>query len=163
MEIVLSLGFLVMFSVALPAMVCIAFIANFIQVKLLAFRAVYVTRRPVQVVQLGIGVWSVIIRILTVIGVITNSAVAAFVFDDTWLEEWHLVKRLVIFIFMQNLIIAARVVIELFITPVPPSVVRAREINAVVMDELMGDVVVPYPNKPKKMPSLETSGSPRIP
>merc|ERR1719389_613333 len=64
MEIVLSLGFLVMFSVALPAMVCIAFFANFIQVKLLAFRNVYVTRRPMQVVQLGIGVWSNIIRIL---------------------------------------------------------------------------------------------------
>eukprot|EP00929_Paragymnodinium_shiwhaense_P076601 TRINITY_DN393_c0_g1_i1.p1 TRINITY_DN393_c0_g1~~TRINITY_DN393_c0_g1_i1.p1 ORF type:complete len:760 (+),score=181.13 TRINITY_DN393_c0_g1_i1:92-2281(+) len=144
MEIVLALGFLIMFSVALPSMVCIAFVANFLELKLLAFRMLYVNKRARRRVQFGIGVWTVIIRILSVIGVLTNGAIACFVYNDTPIQTLPMWKRMLTFIVLQNIIIVVRVIIEVAISPVTPAIVRAREINDIVLDELTGDVAVKY-------------------
>lgn len=154
-ELVLAMGFLMMFSVALPAMVCLAFFANFVETKLIANRMLYVNKRPKRVVQLGIGVWATIIRILSLIGVITNSAIACFVFSDTAIDELPMNKRLMTFVLLQNLVIVMRVIIELFVNPVSAPITRAREVNQMVLDHLSGDVGGEVPRKPKKIPYIE--------
>jgi len=155
MEIVLAMGFLLMFSVALPAMVGLAFFANFIEDKLIANRMVYVNKRPKRVVQLGVGVWAMIIRILALIGVITNAAIACFVYNDTELDNHPEPQRLLEFIILQNLFIVLRVILELFINPVPAAITRCREINAIVLDLLSGDIENNIPPKPKAIPTIE--------
>jgi len=144
-----------MFSVVLPAMVGVAIVASFVEGKLIANRMVYVNKRPKRVVQLGIGVWAMIIRILAVIGVITNSAIACFVYNDTALDEHPPAQRLLEFIILQNLFIALRILFELFINPVPKAITRCREINAIVLDELSGNVEGRIPPKPKAIPTIE--------
>lgn len=140
MEVVLAMGFLLMFSVALPSMVCLSFVAAYVQRKLIANRMVYVNQRAMRVYQLGIGVWTTIIRVLSLIGVITNLAIACFIYDDTPISEIPLQRRMVLFIFLQNFVIVVRVIIELFINPVPAAITRAREINEIVIEDLAGDV-----------------------
>jgi len=175
MEIVLAMGFLLMFSVALPAMVGLAFIANFVEDKMIAHRMMYVNKRPRRLVQVGIGVWSTIIRVLSLVGVITNAAIACFVFEDVDLFDsgavvspyvgdsiehraqmkgTFLATRLLDFVILQNLVIIIRVIIELFINPVPAPIIRAREINIMALDELSGDYGGQLGFRPKKIQDI---------
>merc|ERR1711933_119656 len=72
MELIFSLAFVMMFSASLPVMAGLAFLCNLLEMKLLAWRMVYVNQRPVPRGQHGIGIWSDIIRIICILSVFCN-------------------------------------------------------------------------------------------
>merc|ERR1719198_464628 len=57
MELVLSLGFVMMFSVIMPLMALLALLSNLLEMRLLAYRMTNVNQRPAPRGQEGIGAW----------------------------------------------------------------------------------------------------------
>jgi hypothetical protein len=79
------LEFAIMFSVCLGFGIClplvfpVAFAAFLVMYRLIAFRMVYVTQRPLPVGAKDIGVWSGIFNTIVVVSVFTNCGMACYV------------------------------------------------------------------------------------
>merc|ERR550534_932418 len=78
MELVISLGFIAMFSAIVPFACFVAFVSLLVEIRLLAWRITHVLRRPVPTAQVGIGVWQTIIQCLFMVSGVTS--VALFIF-----------------------------------------------------------------------------------
>merc|ERR1719193_2445815 len=78
MELIISLGFIAMFSAIVPLACFVAFVSLLVEIRLLAWRMTHVLRRPVPKAQVGIGAWQAIIQCLLMVSGVTS--VALFIF-----------------------------------------------------------------------------------
>eukprot|EP00448_Togula_jolla_P001809 CAMPEP_0170607740 /NCGR_PEP_ID=MMETSP0224-20130122/21213_1 /TAXON_ID=285029 /ORGANISM="Togula jolla, Strain CCCM 725" /LENGTH=741 /DNA_ID=CAMNT_0010932921 /DNA_START=60 /DNA_END=2285 /DNA_ORIENTATION=- len=152
MELVLSLGFVMMFAVALPVMACLAFITNLIEVKILAWRMAHVNQRARPMGQYGIGVWSDIIRILSTAAVVCNAGLAVFSMHP--IKDMDTKTKLIIFVGLQNSAMVLKFIIESFIPMRPLNLVRIQEINELAVDDIFGDDKKIVQAKSTKKPDL---------
>merc|ERR1712048_212876 len=136
MELIFSLAFVMMFSASLPVMAGLAFLCNLLEMKLLAWRMVYVNQRPVPRGQHGIGIWSDIIRLICILSVFCNVALVVFAMRP--LESCGLTVKLVIFIIAQNVALAFKQLIQVCYNDRGVNLVRIDEVNEQIVDNLLG-------------------------
>lgn len=150
MELVLSLGFVMMFAVELPVMAFLALISNMFELRLLAFKMAYVMQRSDPRGQEGIGAWQHIIQTVSVVAVIVNVGIAIFCMHP--LRDLSLKAKLAIFICAENGMLLVQRLVEATVPDKSLSLVVIEEINADAIDDIMGDVDkpvnAPWTNKP---------------
>lgn len=78
MELVISLGFVTMFSTVFPFMTFLVLISNLVELRVLAFRMCHVLRRPLPRIQDGIGAWLNIMTALTYLSCICSVGLVVF-------------------------------------------------------------------------------------
>jgi len=157
MELVMSLGMVMMFSAALPVMAFFAFICNLIEAKCLAWRMVYVNQRPIPRGQAGIGAWRDIIEAMCFLSTLCNVALVVFAMHP--LEDLSCTKKLLIFVLAQNAIMMIKQVVRSLYSAPALALTRAQEINESVADELAGQEIVTMQvqktTPPKEIESME--------
>lgn len=77
-ELVIAFAFLACFNVVLPAIAPIAFLTSLVRYRCMAYRNINILRRPVPNGAQGIGTWSSICEVISIIAVIVNCAFAVF-------------------------------------------------------------------------------------
>jgi hypothetical protein len=102
-EFMLTLGFVMMFSVALPQMAAFSLLCNLVKLKLFAYRMTTTTKRPLPVQQEGIGAWMGIMSVFATFGVIVNSAMIIFVMHP--IRNFQLQTKLVLFIVVEHVML----------------------------------------------------------
>jgi hypothetical protein len=152
MELIFSLAFVMMFSAALPVMAWLAFLCNVAEMKLLAWRMVYVNQRPVPLGQHGIGIWGDIIKVICVLAIFCN--VGLVVFSMRPVEDFGRTTKLVIFIVAQNVALAFKQLIQFCYNDRGVNLVRIDEVNEEIIDSLIGGqederIIVPKTKVPK--------------
>lgn len=78
MEVVISYGYVILFSAAFPLVPLIAYICNSLELRIDAWKLCNLTRRPHPDVAGSIGMWGSIMRFICYAGAITNTAIIVF-------------------------------------------------------------------------------------
>merc|ERR1712014_239011 len=136
MELIFSLAFVMMFSAALPVMAWLAFVCNVVEMKLLAWRMVYVNQRPVPLGQHGIGIWSDITKAICILSIITNVGLVVFAMHPV--EDLDRTTKLMIFIIAQNVAMGFKHLIQCCYNDRGVNLVRIDEVNEQIIDTLLG-------------------------
>ena len=92
MELILSLGFVMMFSVVLPVMTMLALVSNMLEIRLLGYRMANVMQRAEPRGQEGVGAWSGIVQVISTFAVICNVGLAVFAMHP--LKDFDLTVKL---------------------------------------------------------------------
>ena len=71
-RIVLQFGYLVMFAAACPLVALVMFVSNVVELRLDAIKLVRYVERPVPERTSNIGIWSSILNMLFLCGLLTN-------------------------------------------------------------------------------------------
>eukprot|EP00928_Gymnodinium_smaydae_P000526 TRINITY_DN101_c1_g1_i1.p1 TRINITY_DN101_c1_g1~~TRINITY_DN101_c1_g1_i1.p1 ORF type:complete len:719 (-),score=117.90 TRINITY_DN101_c1_g1_i1:343-2499(-) len=148
MELVLSLGFVLMFSVILPVMAFAAFVSSMLEKQFLAYKLSFVTARPPGVGQEGISSWANIIQVVSYIGVICNVALAVFQMHP--FRDYTPLTKVLIFIFAENVFLFIIEAIRAAIPEYDVVTEMCLERHAETFDEVCGETVVPCKVSPTK-------------
>lgn len=91
MELIINYGYVVMFSVACPLFPLFSFLLNILEVRVDAYKLCYLCQRPYPTPANSIGTWISIIRTVSLIGALTNTAILVFTADvfDLKIEGLH--------------------------------------------------------------------------
>mmetsp|Transcript_27171 Transcript_27171/g.5014 ORF Transcript_27171/g.5014 Transcript_27171/m.5014 type:complete len:126 (+) Transcript_27171:1870-2247(+) len=121
MEVVISYGYVILFSAAFPLVPLIAFICNSLELRIDAWKLCNLTRRPNPDVAGSIGMWGGIMRFICYAGAITNTAIIVFtagIFDmiEDTTTKW------LIFLLIEHILLLIKIVISYIIADVPKSV-----------------------------------------
>jgi len=110
MELILALGFLMMFTTIVPIMPLIALLSNLIQLRLFAFRLSYASQRPNPKGQEGFGAWADIVQFIMFVGVICNVGIGVFVLKP--FRTYDMGTKLVYFVVAEHLCILGKLCIS---------------------------------------------------
>lgn len=118
MEVVITFGYVVLFSAAYPLTPMLAVIVIAFELRVDAWKLCNLTKRPYPAESSGIGLWYDILQVMSLLGVMTNTAIIIFttnVFDgfDTG-EKW------LMFIVIEHALIIAKILIAVY-TPDKPT------------------------------------------
>jgi len=141
MELVLSCGFLMMFSVALPVMASLAFMCNLLELRLLAFKIMYVMRRPVPLGQEGIGAWSSILEMIATVAVVVNIGMA--VFSMLPLKSQPVQVKLLLFIVAEHGMLITTGIIAKRIPAATLAEANIMDVNDGCVDDVLCDASAP--------------------
>jgi len=141
MELVLSLGFLMMFAVALPVMATLAWFCNLLELRLQGFKMVYVMRRASPRGQEGIGSWQGIIMIVSKVAVIVNVGMAVFTMVPCKLMPMQM--QLLIFVAVEHMMLSVTMIIEKGTAKMDVATSTMIELAEDIGDDIMGDVSKP--------------------
>jgi len=104
LELMISLGFITMFAVILPGIAVVAFISCLLELRLQAWRLVWVRQRPVPMGQDGIGAWEDVMPFISNLSATVSVALLIFTREPISSQlEWPLAKKLIWFIIGERL------------------------------------------------------------
>merc|ERR1712166_308579 len=152
MDLVLALGFVMMFSVALPVMATLSLLSNLVELKFLAYRMMNVQQRSEPRGQEGIGAWSGIIKFVSYVAVIANAGMAYFVMHP--IKDLVLWKRLSVFVVVEHIAFFSMAVIQGSIPDQSAEQSVIEERNGDLMDEVTGDADSKVEVKTTDLPKL---------
>ena len=118
-ELVVQMGYIVMFSVALPSVAAFALANNLLEVRLDAFKALAVVRRPPASAARGIGSWANILHFLSILGIFINLLFLTFTIRPQWSSSLSLNERLLLAVAAEHVLIAAKIALDKLIPDVP--------------------------------------------
>eukprot|EP00929_Paragymnodinium_shiwhaense_P048421 TRINITY_DN24484_c0_g1_i2.p1 TRINITY_DN24484_c0_g1~~TRINITY_DN24484_c0_g1_i2.p1 ORF type:complete len:528 (+),score=124.84 TRINITY_DN24484_c0_g1_i2:306-1889(+) len=136
-ELIMCLGFVMMFSVVLPIMSFIALTYNLIVIRLFLWRLCFVNRRPMpNLVPDGLGIWNEVMDVLLNLAVVSNGTLAVFVmhpFADMAME-----RKLFIFIVAQSAMFSLKYVIMQVVAGRRLGHIRTEEVNEQAVTDILG-------------------------
>lgn len=109
LEVVMNLGYIIFFCVAFPLGPAIYWLFNVLEIKGDAYKFFTLCKRPFPREAENIGVWDDILKFLSIVGVITNTALMIFtanIFDLPLEDRWRvfiIVEHLMIFVMVMIL------------------------------------------------------------
>ena len=130
-ELALQYGYLVFFSILLPAAPVLALANNLIEVRTDALKTIYASRRTRAEAASDIGPWSAALRVLSFLGLACNLALLAVTSDffdqlavyAPWFETTG--ARLGTVIFAEHILLGLKLLID-FVVPDVPTKVKVR-------------------------------------
>ena len=111
-ELVVQMGYIVMFSVALPSVAAFALANNLLEVRLDAFKALAVVRRPPASAARGIGSWANILHFLSILGIFINLLFLTFTIRPQWSSSLSLNERILLAVAAEHVLIAAKIALD---------------------------------------------------
>jgi len=72
LEIMIQIGYVVLFSVSFPLAPLLAFVNNIFEIKIDQAKVMYFTRRPMPMGAQSIGIWKVIFQGMTTLGIFST-------------------------------------------------------------------------------------------
>ena len=122
MEIVITYGYIVMFSAAFPLLPLLALIMGVIEFRVDAFKLCNLTKRPVPYPANSIGKWQGITNSISVIGALTNTAI--FIFTTDIFDFASTSEKWIMFMVIEHGLLLFKFLIDKNIPDVPRKVRR---------------------------------------
>lgn len=117
MEVVISLGYVVIFSASFPITATLFLLLLFVELRVDAFKLTRLTQRPFPYYTNTIGVWLYIVKFLVVISTMTNIGLIIFTTNVFELDSTH--SKWLLFIILEHGIILGKYLIAFAIPDVP--------------------------------------------
>mmetsp|Transcript_42886 Transcript_42886/g.127093 ORF Transcript_42886/g.127093 Transcript_42886/m.127093 type:complete len:859 (-) Transcript_42886:27-2603(-) len=127
LELAISFALLTCFGVVLPVMALLAFLSKVVEYRLIAFRMVNVTCRPMPLAADGIGTWQRIFENICQLAVAVNVGIAVFVMHP--MREWELKNQLLAFLVLEHSFLLIQKAIGTMMSPEPEDVKRCMDFN----------------------------------
>lgn len=112
-EMVIQYGYATLFIVAYPLALIVAFVNNYVEMRVMAWKLCQLCRRPEARSSEDIGTWMEILEIVTVAAIICNSALIIFTGTMTVKYDWT--SRIYAFFGMSVILIATKYTIGYFV------------------------------------------------
>jgi hypothetical protein len=112
-ELVMQFGYTTMFVAAFPLCVLIAAFSNYVEIRVDAWKLCQLTRRPEPRGTEDIGTWFSILSFISVVAVVTNSAIT--VYTSTQLIDYTWAERSYFFIGITGLILTGKAIFSYII------------------------------------------------
>lgn len=135
LELAIGFALFTCFGILLPLLSVFALLANLVEYRLLAFRMLHVTSRPMPLSADGIGHWQAVFGVITYIAVMCNVGLAVFVMAPMGTKSPK--NQVIVFIFMEHLMLLLKVVVQWTIPDDPSDVKRIEHFNAHFIRNLM--------------------------
>jgi len=152
MELILGLGYVTMFSVAMPVMAFLAVLANLLEARLLAYRMVYVFQRTAPEPQEGIGEWKNIMTQIAYGSVVINVGLAIFLLHP--LVDYATEQKLAMFIVIEHLFLLLVKVVDNAVPEKTLANEMIEETNGEIYNVIVGDENKPVSASPSVAPAL---------
>jgi anoctamin-10/anoctamin-7 len=118
-EMVIQFGYCTLFVAAFPLAPLIAFVNNWIELRIDGWKLCEIHRRPYAVGAEDIGTWFFFLDIMSTLAVVSNMAL--FVFTGTQLK-WTATEKVVFFSVMEHVLLCLKFLIAVIIPDVPGDV-----------------------------------------
>eukprot|EP00742_Colponemidia_sp_Colp-10_P001240 GILJ01001335.1.p1 GENE.GILJ01001335.1~~GILJ01001335.1.p1 ORF type:complete len:740 (-),score=116.80 GILJ01001335.1:190-2355(-) len=141
-EMILQFGYVTLFVVSFPMAPLLAIINNVFEIRIDAYKLTKVHRRPHPYRAEDLGTWYYILEIMSVIAVVTNTAIIAFAADtsDATTVRTISTDQLWTFIIMEHALLAVKVLVKLLVPDVPNSVQILSRRHKYVVDKYIRGV-----------------------
>ena len=142
-ELIIQLGYVILFVVAFPGAPFLAFVSNWISIRVDAEKFLFLTRRPNPQGAQDIGTWESIIKAMTCAAIVTNAALVCFLLKNVGWSTANTAYKDAMFIIFTYALFGLMVVLDLAIPDVPERVEvqlkRADFINSKIIDRVADD------------------------
>jgi len=118
-EMTFQFGYATLFSSAFPLAPLLAFINNFVKIRVVAWKLLQVSRRPEPEGCEDIGTWYSILDLISLLSVVTNGMLIFFVAESYTDALWT--TRFGMFLMFEHILILGKVAAGIFIEDVPSS------------------------------------------
>ena len=140
-ELVLQLGYTTLFSAAFPLLPLLAFISQYVEIRIDGWKLCHLYRRIQPKSNEDIGIWMDVMQILTVISIFVNSGLISFTLTNLINYTWNI--RIWIFILISFGFLMLRWSIQ-YIIPDQPEYVeiqiqRQEYVSSKVIDNIKED------------------------
>eukprot|EP00747_Dinoflagellata_sp_TGD_P064986 gnl/TRDRNA2_/TRDRNA2_154155_c0_seq1.p1 gnl/TRDRNA2_/TRDRNA2_154155_c0~~gnl/TRDRNA2_/TRDRNA2_154155_c0_seq1.p1 ORF type:complete len:363 (-),score=65.60 gnl/TRDRNA2_/TRDRNA2_154155_c0_seq1:84-1172(-) len=145
-ELISSMGFVMMFAIAMPLMPFLALLSNLVEIRLLAFRLTKINQRAEPLGQEGIGAWNSIITGISVVSTVINVAVAVFAMRP--FVDFDMKHKLLIFIGAEHAMVILQLLVSTLVPQKSLSHVVIEEVNTAIVEKIRGDLSAPVAAAP---------------
>jgi len=118
-EMAFQFGYATLFSAAYPLAPVLAYLNNFVEIRVDGWKLLQIHRRPEPSGAEDIGAWYGILDLISMISVVTNGLLIFFVAKKYENVSW--INRFVLFIVFEHVILAAKVVLAAVVPDESPS------------------------------------------
>jgi hypothetical protein len=118
-EMAFQFGYATLFSVAFPLAPVLAFVSNFVEIRVAGWKLLQCTQRPEPEGIEDIGTWYSILDLISTLAVVTNGLLLFFVAEGFAEQKWT--TRLVSFILFEHILLLAKFAAGVLIPDVPIS------------------------------------------
>ena len=116
-EMVLQYGYVCLFVAAFPLAPFLALIENIIEIRVDAYKMLYLVRRPVPTGAEDIGTWGEFLEIMGTMALLTNAAIISFTTID--LAHYGLTTKFLIFLCAEHILLVCKVILHKLIPDMP--------------------------------------------
>ena len=132
--IVSQFGYMTMFVSAFPLVTVLAFINNYVQMRVDAWRLTQISRRPVPQSAQDIGMWRAVLEMTGFIAVLTNAGLVSF--TGTIANGYSWVWRSWIFVLMSTGLFGVKWLYEYIIPDFPAEVELQQQRNEYIVSKV---------------------------
>lgn len=142
-EVVLQFGYVVLFCVSFPMIPFVAFVSNYIEIRVDAWKIGTQSRRPMPEGAEDIGTWQDVMNIMTVLSIIMNGGIIFFASD--YLEVLYgqsieLKWKVMIFTVTEHVALIIKYIIEIAINDVPMEVTTQIERQNLIINKVIKNI-----------------------
>jgi len=120
LEMYIQFGYVFLFSAAYPLAAFWALLNNMIEIRSDAFKLCRLHQRPFFESASSIGAWQAAFEVMGVVAVITNCSLIAMSHSTMkWFEKWSTSHYILLFVFIEHLIIGAKILLSYMIPDIP--------------------------------------------
>lgn len=135
LEMIIQFGYATLFSAAFLFAPLLAYINNYVEIRVDAWKITTLCRRPFPKAAEDVGSWQVVMEIMGVCAVVTN--VALLCFTSTIMSNLSSTGKFVVFAFMEHALIGLKIILEVAIDDIPEEVEIQKERNAYYVDRVI--------------------------
>ncbi|XP_052794757.1 anoctamin-4-like isoform X2 [Mya arenaria] len=139
-------GLMMLFAASFPLAPLLAILFLMIDIRVDAWRMLWVNQRPQAIIAEDIGTWFVILNFLNFCGVVSNAFLIAF--TSTWGSKYSTADKLWIVIGFEHIVFSVKFLVAYMIPDVPGSVALARRKKRFQIQKKMAEEAL----KDKEMP-----------
>lgn len=120
LEMVIQFGYATLFSAAFPMAPVLAFVNNYVEIRVDGWKITTICRRPLPKSAEDIGTWGSVMDIIATFAVITNCALLVFTANFFFLKK--ISSKIICFLVLEHALIALKTYIRVAIDDVPDEV-----------------------------------------
>mmetsp|Transcript_245 Transcript_245/g.266 ORF Transcript_245/g.266 Transcript_245/m.266 type:complete len:770 (-) Transcript_245:224-2533(-) len=125
LELVIQFGFVILFCSAFPLTPLFALLNNIYEIRIDAFKLCWLSQRPIPLRAEDIGTWSGIVKVMSILGVVTNLALIVFTANIVNLDVNGSVGYLYkfgIFVAIEHIVFIVKLGVLNVVDPISPEV-----------------------------------------
>jgi hypothetical protein len=137
LELMVQFGYNTLFAVAFPLAPFLALLSNLVEIVVDRFKILHLYRRPTPLGAKTIGKWADVLESLTLISILTNSAILCFTlraFDDWQIFEQNAFMP---FVLLSATMLLARQVVKFLLAEIPEHYAQIIKRHERVVDQLI--------------------------
>ena len=135
LEMVIQFGYVTLFSAAFSVAPVLAYLNNYIQIRVDGWKITSLSRRPFPQAASDIGIWKFVIEFMSIVSILTNVYLVVFV--STMLHDFKFTEKIIIFAIADHVLLVVKVFLRTLIEDIPEEIKIQLKRQDVIMDKVI--------------------------